>query len=266
MGTADRGDEATRHVWTIGSYADIAPDFLSMGAHLVDALDVEATDEVLDVGCGPGNVALTAARRGASVTGVDITPAMLEDARANAAIAGYEDITWEAGDATDLPYDAERFDVVASCVGHMFATPADAAATELLRVTRPTGRIGFTAWTPDSVVPAMARVLADYTPPEPDPGDPPFSWGDPAVVTDRLGDAVTYRFETGAVNAPAMSPAHYWESAAINSGLFIVALDAVDDADRPALREAMIDTIEPYYDDATNAVTMTYRLTVATRD
>ncbi len=259
--------EQVKRVWTIGSYPDIGPNFLPMAAHLVEAVDAGADQQVLDVACGTGNVAITAARRGAAVTGLDITPAMLDDARENAAIAAVDGIDWREGDATDLPFEDDAFDVTLSCVGHMFAVPPDAAAAELMRVTRPGGRVTFTSWTPSGVVPAMAKVLQGYLPPNPDAPEPPFLWGDPDVVRERLGAGVAeLSFETGVVEQVALSPAHFWSGARDHSGLFIVALDDVAEDDRPALRTAMIDAIEGYFDDARNVVEMEYQLTVATVD
>lgn len=257
-------EQQAKRVWSLGSYSDIAPHFLSMAARLVDATDVSSNDAVLDVGCGTGNVAITAARRGASATGLDIAPAMLDEAQKNAAIAGIEDIFWREGTATDLPFDDDAFDITLSCVGHMFADPPDAAAQELLRVTQSGGQIAFTSWTPTSVVPAMGKTLTEYLPPNPDAPDPPFLWGDPDVVGKRLGDDVDELvFETGTVLPPVLSPAHYWEAAITESGMFIVALETIDEDDRPALRDEMIQTIEQYFDDSQNAVSMEYRLTKA---
>ncbi|WP_222914353.1 class I SAM-dependent methyltransferase [Natrinema sp. SYSU A 869] len=257
-------EEHAKFVWSLGSYSDIAPHFLSMAARLVDATDVNSDDTVLDVGCGTGNIAITAARRGASVTGLDITPTMLEKAKENAAVASVEDISWHEGTATDLPFDDDAFDITLSCVGHMFADPPDAAAQELLRVTRSGGQIAFTSWTPASVVPAMGKTLTEYLPPKPDAPVPPFLWGDPDVVRKRLGDNVDELvFETGTVLTPVLSPEHYWEAAVTQSGMFIVALENIDEDDLPALREEMIETIEQYFDDSQNAVPMEYCLTTA---
>lgn len=258
-------EERARQVWALGSYAEIAPHFLGMAAHLVESSGVGPGDGVLDVGCGTGNVAITAARRGANVTGLDVTPEMLDGARENAAIAGVDDVDWREGTATDLPFDDDSFDVTLSCVGHMFAVPADAAARELLRVTRPGGTVAFTSWTPSSVVPAMGKVMTEYLPPNPDAPEPPFRWGDPTVVDERLGDdASEVAFETGTVWTPVLSPAHYWEAATTQSGMFIVALDSVAEGERQALEAAMLDVIDEFFDDGRNAVEMEYRLTNAT--
>jgi len=261
---ASSPEEQAKRVWSLGSYSDIAPHFLSMAARLVDATDVSANDAVLDVGCGTGNVAITAARRGASATGLDIAPAMLDGAQENTAIAGVEDISWREGTATDLPFEDDTFDITLSCVGHMFADPPDAAAQELLRVTRSGGQIAFTSWTPTSVVPAMGKMLIEYLPPKPDAPDPPFLWGEPALVRERFGDDVDdLAFEMGTVLTPVLSPAHYWEAAVTQSGMFIVALENINEDDRSTLHEEMIGTIEQYFDDSQNAVPMEYCLTTA---
>lgn len=165
MDTGTRSpDERTKRVWSLGSYSEIAPYFLGMAAHLVEAADVSATDTVLDVGCGTGNAAITAARRDVSVTGLDIVPSMLDEAREHATITDVTTIDWHEGTATDLPFADGTFDVTLSCLGHMFAEPPDQAGRELLRVTRPGGRIAFTSWTPDGPVPAMGAVLNEYLP------------------------------------------------------------------------------------------------------
>ncbi|USZ72484.1 class I SAM-dependent methyltransferase [Natronosalvus halobius] len=257
-------EERAMRVWSLGSYPDIAPHFLSMAAHLVESTAVTEGETVLDVACGTGNVALTAARRGATVTGLDLVPTMLEVARENATIADV-DVEWHEGTATDLPFDDDTFDVTLSCVGHMFAEPPDDAARELLRVTRSSGTVGFTSWTPSSVVPAMGAVVREYLPPNPNAPDPPSLWGDSAVVRDRIGSGVDeITFETASVLIPALSPEHYWESATTESGLFIVALEPIDQADRPALRDETVETIGRYFDDHRNCVPMEYLLTKAT--
>ncbi|MDG5819493.1 class I SAM-dependent methyltransferase [Natronococcus sp. A-GB7] len=256
----------TKRVWETGSYATIAPNYLSMGSRLVEHTAVSAGDDVLDVGCGTGNVAITAARRSGRVTGLDITPELLERARANAETAAVEGVSWREGTATDLPFAENAFDVTLSNLGHMYGDPPDAAARELLRVTRPGGRIGFTSWTPTSLYPSMAGVIVTALSPEdlPNFSEPPFLWGDPGTVRERLGSAVReLEFETDTVRYPALSPEHFWHRTATNSGMFTEVLDAVGDDEFPGLREQLIETIEPYFDEERNAVELEYRLTTA---
>ena len=253
--------ERIHEEWTIGSYPTLARAFLAMAARLVDAA-VEPGDRVLDVACGTGNVALTAHRRSADVTAVDITPAMLGAARERAAVID-ADLDWHEGDAAALPFDDDAFDVTLSCLGHMFAHDADAAASELVRVTRPGGRIAFTSWTPRSGVAAMMKVLSDHLPSPPD-SPPPFRWGDPDAVRDRFGRRVEgLRFETGTVRYPALSPAHFWESMATDSGAIILLVEDVDEAERPALRREEIETLAAHFSDADNAMELEYRLVTA---
>jgi hypothetical protein len=110
----------------------------------------------------------------------------------------------------------------------------------------------------------MGKTVTEYLPPNPDAPVPPVLWGDPDVVGERLGDDVDELvFETGTVLTPVLSPAHYWEAATTQSGMFIVALENVAEDDRPALREDVLETIEQYFDESRNAVPMQYRLTRA---
>jgi len=256
-----------REMWSSGEYDEMASNYYSMAGHLVERTKVLAGDEVLDVGCGTGTVAITAARQDADVTGVDITPALLDQARGNAEVAGVEEIDWREGDATALPFEDERFDETLSSVGHMYGDPPEQTTTELLRVTRPGGYIGFTAWTPTSLFPFMAGVLTTYLPSDqlPDFSEPPFSWGDSDVVQNRLGAHVErIAFETETVLYPALSPAQFWQEVSSQSGVFTEYLDAVDDDDWHSLRTEMVETIRPYFDERRNAVELEYLLTTAT--
>lgn len=255
-------------IWTASSYEEQAANYLSMAGHLVERTAVTADDEVLDVGCGTGSVAITAARRGASVTGLDIAAEMLARTRENADVAGV-DVTVRQGDVTALPFDSNSFDVVLSSLGHIYGDPADEAAGELLRVARPGGHIGFTSWTPTGLYPFIGGVVTGYLPAEarPDIDEPPFMWGDSDVVRSRLAEHVeSIAFETGTTRYPALSPEHFWRELATHSGLLRVLLDGVPDDDREALDREVIDTIRPYFDDRQNAVELEYLLTVATHE
>ena len=258
-------EEPGLDVWTSGSYADVGVNFLPMAAHLVDAAGVESGQRVLDVACGTGNVAVTAARRGAAVTGLDLTRSMLEGARANAALANVDDVAWRQGDAAALPFDGDGFDATLSSVGHVFASPPEAVAAELLRVTRPGGRIAFTVWSPDGVVTELAATLQAYLSSTPETSPAPAQWTDADAVRSWLGGGVSdLASETGAVEWPSLSPEHFWEALSTTAGAFVAGLAAVDEAERPALRAEMIEAVEAAFDDGANAVPMAYRLTSAT--
>ena len=178
---------------------------------LVTFAHVQAGETVLDIGCGTGVVAVTAARAGAKATGVDLTPILLERARENASAAKV-DVEFVEGDAEALPYADGAFDVVLSQFGHMFAPRPEVATAEMLRVLRPGGRIAFTTWPPEHVMGLLFALIARAMPPPPSgapvPAPPPL-WGDPNVVRERLGDRVSgLRFGRGVLFMPALSPEH----------------------------------------------------------
>jgi SAM-dependent methyltransferase len=111
--------EKAKAIWGLGSYIDIATFLSPMSAHLVRAADVSRGEHVLDVACGTGITTITACRAGAKVIGIDLTPELLERAREEAAIAGLIDgIEWKDGDAEDLPFPDNSFDIVLSSLGH----------------------------------------------------------------------------------------------------------------------------------------------------
>jgi SAM-dependent methyltransferase len=258
--------ERTQEEWTLGVYPNLGAVFMPIAAQLVDAANVSPNDTVLDVACGTGNVALTASRRGADVTGVDITPAMLKAARERATVIG-ADVDWQEGDAAALPFQDSFFDVTLSCLGHMFVPDADAAGSELIRVTRPGGRIAYTSWTLGSAIAAMMSVLSEYVPPEPDskPSPPPVLWGDPETVRDRFRNHIEdISLEAATVMYPALSPAHFWHAMTRDSGGIMLAVEAVPEADRDLLEEAMLVALEPYYSEAENGIVLEYQLVTAT--
>src|SRR5467141_3990924 len=133
-------------------------------ARLVKFADVQSGQRVLDVACGTGVVAITAARIGANVTGLDLTPELLERARENSRTAGVE-IEWREGDVENIPFDDAVFDAVVSHTGHMFAPRPDVAVAEMLRVLKPGGTIAFSTWPPELFVGRMFALVGRYMPP-----------------------------------------------------------------------------------------------------
>ena len=118
-------------IWTAGEYARIGNPIAIMGELLCEAVDLRSGDTVLDVATGSGNTAISAARRFCDVTGMDLAPESIEHARRRAEAEGME-ITFEVGDAEELPYDDASFDVVLSTIGVMFCPDQEKAASELL--------------------------------------------------------------------------------------------------------------------------------------
>jgi SAM-dependent methyltransferase len=180
-------------------------------AKLVKFAEVGGAQRVLDVACGTGVAAITAARAGAKVSGIDLTPKLLERARENAAIAGV-DVEFIEGDAEALPYPDASFDVVLSQFGHIFAPRPAIAVKEMLRVLKSGGRIAFSTWPPEHFTGRMFAFIARNMPPPPpgaEPPAPPPLWGDPNVIRERLGSVKDLKFARDTLVAPALSLAHF---------------------------------------------------------
>lgn len=249
--------EAALQAWSTGRYPSLAPNMLPAIARLVNAGGVDPEDLVLDVGCGTGNVALTARRSGAQVVGVDLARRMLELARDSATITDVYDVEWLEGDAEGLPFRDDAFDVTLSNFGHVFAPDAEAAGRELCRVTAPGGRVAFTAWSPDGVVGDLTEILTSHL------TDPPYDprshlkWGRPAFVRDRLPETAELSFQRRIARFRYVSPDHFWREFAEESGPLSPVLARIDDpGERAALREEVVAALEEWFGD--NAVRVEY--------
>jgi len=174
-----------RDTWASADYTAIGTSMQLTGEALCESVDVAAGDHVLDVAAGNGNAALAAARRGAAVVATDYIGAVLTGLRARAAADGLTVETREA-DAELLPFPDASFDVVLSTFGAMFTPHQADAARELVRVTRPGGRIGLANWTPTSFVGQMFRVVSRYVPSASGLRSP-FEWGTRDRLVELLG-------------------------------------------------------------------------------
>lgn len=173
-------------VWSAGHWDEVADYVASVGPRLLDAVGVEPGMKLLDVGTGSGgSVAIPAAKRGADVVGSDLTSTHFDDARRRAEAAGVT-VEWVEADALELPFDDGSFDRVCSTFGHMFAPDHALAASELVRVCKPGGVIGFAAWSPTGLVGRMFRVTASHMPPPPEGFQPPPLWGDEGHVRELM--------------------------------------------------------------------------------
>jgi ubiquinone/menaquinone biosynthesis C-methylase UbiE len=176
-----------QQVWATGDFSVVGTGIVIVGELLCDSIPVHAGDRVLDVATGSGNTAISAARRGCKVTGVDFVPALLERARERAH-ADRLKIEFSEGDAEAIPCEDGAFDVVLSTFGAMFAEPARGAA-ELLRVCRRGGKIGMANWTPQGMIGELFKVTSSFNPPPPG-AQPPSLWGVEEVVRQRLGSSI----------------------------------------------------------------------------
>lgn len=172
--------------WTAGDYGHFAT-YLEPGAwEFLERLAVAPGTRMLDVACGAGQIAIPAARAGVRVTGIDIAPNLIEQARARAQAEGV-DVRFEEGDAEMLPYEDATFDLVVSLIGAMFAPRPERVAAELTRVCRPGGRLAMANWTPEGHVGQMFKIIGKHLPPPPLMASP-VKWGDDATVRERLQD------------------------------------------------------------------------------
>jgi SAM-dependent methyltransferase len=177
-------------MWASGDYPSMVETFLlPLGPRLVEACGIREGQRVLDVAAGTGNASIPAADRGAHVTCSDLTPELLEVARARAAAAGVE-LTIAEADAERLPFEDGAFDVVMSSIGAMFAPHHEAVADELVRVCAPGGTIGLLSWTPEGQIGALFRLMGPYAPSPPPGATPPPRWGDEEHQRTLFGDRV----------------------------------------------------------------------------
>jgi SAM-dependent methyltransferase len=178
-----------KETWSSGDFGQIGAAHAKGNAEFVERLGLGPGVKLLDVACGTGTASIPAARRGADVTGIDLAENLIEQAIANAKLEGL-DAKFEIGDAEDLPYDDETFDVVISMFGAMFAPRPDVTASELIRVTKPGGLIAMANWTPDSFIGQTFKLYASYRPPP--PGAPaPVLWGTEEAVRELFSAGVS---------------------------------------------------------------------------
>ena len=193
MGASDTEMESLKTrlkaMWMAGDFGEVAKHTARGAEEFIARLDIEPGARVLDVACGSGNLSIPAARSGAVVTGVDIAPNLLAQARARASAEGLA-VQFDEGDAEALPYPDESFDVVVTMYGAMFAPRPELVASELLRVCRPGGRVAMANWTPGGFVGQMFKATAAHVPPPPGMA-PPVRWGDEETVRGRLREGVS---------------------------------------------------------------------------
>ena len=258
--------QGQKAMWTAGDYPDIALRIVTVGEYLAERAGAAPGLELLDVATGSGNVSIAAARRGAKVTALDLTPKLLEAQRARAAAEGLEIILIE-GDAEELPFDADSFDRVTSCFGVMFAPRQKLAAEELVRVARPGGSIVVAAWAPDGFIGRNFSTTATYMPVPPPELTPPVMWGHEQHVRGLFeGTGVELLFERRAVSFEAGSPEAWLAEDEQKLGPALMAKAALEPQGRwEDLRRDMLALYEEFNqaEDGSFRVEAEYLVTVA---
>jgi SAM-dependent methyltransferase len=256
--------DAQREGWS--HFAPLEAQTTPPAAELVRHARIQAGQRVLDVGCGTGVAAITAARLGARVVGLDLTPALLERARENARIAEV-DVEWHEGDAEDLPFPDASFDVVVSQFAHIFAPRPDVTTAQMLRVLKPGGTLAFNTWPPELFIGRMFSLIARYAAPPPPGVQPPPAWGDPNVIRERLASSVKdLVFDRGVLLSPALSPRHHREGLERTAGpviRLVAMLESTDPARLASFRAEYESLVGEYWRD--NVVHQGFLLTRATK-
>jgi ubiquinone/menaquinone biosynthesis C-methylase UbiE len=203
-------------LWEKGDFTRIAASMRESGEALVAALGITPGLKVLDLGCGDGTTALPAARLGADVLGVDIASNLVEAGNRRAQAEGLQNCRFQEGDATNLSDLADHsFDLVVSIFGAMFAPKPFDVAREMVRVTRPGGRIVMGNWIPNdpTLVAQILKISSAYSPPPPEGFVSPMTWGIESNVIERFaaagpGEKISFIKDTYTFNAP-VAPAAY---------------------------------------------------------
>lgn len=230
-------------MWGNGPYERITATLRDIHDLVIERLAPAAGDRWLDLATGTGAIAERAAAAGASVTGIDLSPVLIETAQEKA-IAGGLEIDYRVGDVERLDLPDGSFDKVSSTVGIMFAPDHEAAAGELARVTAPGGRIALANWTPTGGLGKLFKVMAPYQPAP--PPSSPFDWGDEAKVRQLLGDAFELEIEEHVSPFITESGETYWDLFATSYGPTKTLADGLGDR-REELHRDWVEFFESNY-------------------
>jgi SAM-dependent methyltransferase len=252
--------------WSSGDYAVVGTTLQIVGEDLCEALDLRPGSHVLDVAAGNGNVTLAAARRWCDVTSTDYVAALLERGRERAK-AERLNVVFREADAEALPFHPASFDYVVSTFGVMFTADQDKAASELLRVCKPGGKIGLANWTPEGYIGRLFKTLGKHLPP-PAGVKSPALWGTRARITEMFGAQAS-----NIVTEPRMfafryrSPQHCLDVFKTFYGPMLKAYAALDGAGQAALTRDLLDLIAEFNraDDGTMVVRSEYLEVVVTK-
>jgi ubiquinone/menaquinone biosynthesis C-methylase UbiE len=209
-------------LWEKGDFTEIAALMRQSGEALVKSLEIKTPLRVLDLGCGDGTTAVPMARLGAEVVGIDIARNLVNAGNKRAAEAGLKRLTFREGDACNLQGVGDRsFDLTLSVFGAMFAPKPFDVAKEMVRVTKPGGRIVMGNWIPNdpsSFVSQLLKISSAFTPPPPEGFVSPMTWGVDTHIVERFGQAgvpkekISLAKDTYSFISPDKSPAEVIES------------------------------------------------------
>jgi SAM-dependent methyltransferase len=230
-------------IWGTGPYQRVTETITDIHEQVVTALDPRPGVDWLDLACGTGAVAERAAAGGATVTGIDLAPVLIETAQERAAELGLA-IDYRVGDCEQLDVADASYDAVSSTCGVMFSPDHEATARELARVTRPSGHIVLANWTPTGGLARMFKVMAPFMPAP--PPSSPFDWGDESRVQELLGDSFELELEEKVSTLHLPSGEAYWELFSTSYGPTKTLADSLGER-REELHRAWVDFFETEY-------------------
>ena len=230
-------------MWGNGPYERITDTLRDIHALVIERADPKPGERVLDAATGTGAVAILAAQRGANAVGMDLAPALIDTARERAAEEGVT-AQWDVGDAEEMSYEDESFDVVTSTCGVMFAPDHGAVASELARVTKPGGRIALASWTPEGGLAQMFGMMRPFLPTPPEGVGSPFAWGNEEHVGGLLGDTFDLDFEEHDSILRTKDGEEYWELFSSSYGPTKSAYEALDPGRQDEFHRAWVDFFE----------------------
>ncbi len=254
---------ANKALWEKGDFTRIAASMRESGEALVGDLGVTDGLRVLDLGCGDGTTALPAAQLGADVIGVDIASNLVAAGNARAQDLGLANCRFQVGDASDLnELGDEQFDLVVSIFGAMFAPRPFDVAKEMVRVTKPGGRIVMGNWIPNdpTLVAQILKISSSYSPPPPEGFVSPMTWGVEDNVVERFtaagvpAEKISFQRDTYTFNFPG-KPSELVTLFKAYYGPTMNAFEAAEANDREAELAAELDALfneQNTSDDATS--------------
>jgi ubiquinone/menaquinone biosynthesis C-methylase UbiE len=229
-------------LWEKGDFTRIADTMRESGESLVQRLGITKQLKVLDLGCGDGTTALPAAKLGADVLGIDIARNLVEAGNKRAQENGLTNLKFQEGDASNLEQVPDKtFDLVVSVFGAMFAPKPFDVAKEMVRVTRPGGRIVMGNWIPNdpTLVAQILKISSNYTPPPPEGFVSPITWGVESNVIERFAAAgipkenISFARDTFTFNFPG-TPSQFVDAFRKYYGPTMTAFEAAEKQGRAA--------------------------------
>lgn len=230
--------------WASGDYAVVGTTLQIVGETLCEAVDLRSNQRVLDVAAGNGNATLAAARRFADVMSTDYVASLLHRGRERAEAERLA-VTFQEADAEALPFEDDSFDVVLSTFGVMFTPRQEQAASELVRVCRPAGKIGLANWTPEGFIGELFKAIGKYVPPAPGVKSPAL-WGSEAHLDALFGSKAAIVAERKMFVFRYKSPAHWVEIFRGYYGPVHKAFAAIDPPAREALETDLYALIDRF--------------------